>query len=236
MPLRILDSHIHLWPSTATSSTDHGWMTPDLFLAKLHGIQEYDAATASAPVQPFGFVYVETDRYLPSTFLSINSDSSLEEQSERMRDWARAPLQELEFLRRLVEGKVQEGDGASKEDGERLKGLVIWAPFNLPSELFEIYLGLARQKLGEDAWKHVVGFRYLLQGRRAEQVRSIIGDTDFISNVRVACEKGPKRLAFDVGVDAHRDGIETLEAVSKLIEGVEEGVNFVLSKSFHLLS
>lgn len=73
--------------------------------------------------------------------------------------------------------------------------------------------------------------RYLLQGRTAEEVKRIIGNEYFVANVKEACEKGPRRLAFDVGIDAHRDGIEALEAVSKLIEDVEEGVNFVLSKS-----
>lgn len=71
--------------------------------------------------------------------------------------------------------------------------------------------------------------RYLLQGRTAEEVRSVIGNQWFVGNVKLACEQGERRLAFDVGVDAHRDGVEALEAVAALIEGVEEGVNFVLS-------
>lgn len=161
MAPRILDSHIHLWPSTATSSKDHGWMNPDLFLAKRHGIQEYDAATSSAPVQPVGFVYVETDRYLASPVPDINNDDGPEVQETKLKEWARAPLQELEFLRRVVTGELQEGDGACKEDGGKVKGLVIWAPFHLASGLFGRYMKVARQTLGEEAWGRVVGFRYV---------------------------------------------------------------------------
>lgn len=80
-----------------------------------------------------------------------------------------------------------------------------------------------------------VAGRYLLQGRSAEDVKSIIGNEWFVANVKEACEKGERRLAFDVGIDAHRDGIEALEAISKLIEGVGEGVKFVLSMTPFLL-
>ncbi|KAL5378170.1 hypothetical protein DPSP01_009282 [Paraphaeosphaeria sporulosa] len=229
MPPTILDSHIHLWPSTATSSQDHAWMTPGLFLARRHGVHDYAAATAAAPVQPAGFVYVETDRYLPSASLSLDAGAGDEEVEEKLSAWARAPLEELAFLRRVVEGDVQEGDGASEGDGEQMKGLVIWAPFHVQERVFGTYLRVARERLGEKAWARVVGFRYLLQGRTADEVKSIIGNEWFVSNVKLACEKGERRLAFDVGVDAHRDGIEALEAVAALIEGVEEGVNFVLN-------
>ena len=231
-PLKILDSHIHLWPSTATSSKDHGWMTPELFLAKQHGVREYDAATRSAQVQPTGFVYVETDRYLPSATPDIDTSDSREAEVEKLRAWARAPLEELAFLRRVVTGEVQDGDGAEAGDGQRLKGLVVWAPFHISPELFGLYLEGARETLGAEAWKRVVGFRYLLQGRGAEDVAALIGNEHFVGNVKTACEKGERRLAFDVGVDAHRDGIEALEAVTSLIEKTGEGVNFVLSEYF----
>ncbi|KAJ4292753.1 L-rhamnono-gamma-lactonase [Kalmusia sp. IMI 367209] len=225
---KILDSHIHLWPSTATSPTDHSWMTPGFPLAKQHGITEYDAATASAPI-PSAFIYVETDRHLPSSTPSLSPSDSPSAKAEKIKTWARAPLEELAFLGRLVTGALRDGDGANPGDAPRLKGLVIWAPFHLPSELFSIYLRLAGETLGEEALARVVGFRYLLQGRSADEVKAIIGNEWFAGNVRSACGLGKKSLAFDVGVDAHRDGIETVEAVAGLVEGVEEGVNFVLN-------
>ncbi|KAF1971639.1 hypothetical protein BU23DRAFT_569800 [Bimuria novae-zelandiae CBS 107.79] len=228
-PPKILDSHIHLWPSTATSSTDHAWMTPGFFLAKQHGIQEYDAATRSAPVQPAGFVYVETDRYIPSSTPDIPAEDAPEAKREKLKSWAKAPLAELAYLRRLVTGEVQEGDGAGEGDGQRAKGLVVWAPFHVSGELFEVYLELAREVLGQQAWGRVVGFRYLLQGRSAEEVKGIIGNAWFVKNIKTVCEKGERRRAFDVGVDAHRDGVETVEAVARLVEQTGEGVNFVLN-------
>ncbi|KAL5407251.1 hypothetical protein PMIN04_011773 [Paraphaeosphaeria minitans] len=234
MPPTILDSHIHLWPSTATSPKDHAWMTPGLPLAKRHGVQDYAAATAAAPVRLAGFVYVETDRHVPSASVDLRPGSSLGEGDveAELRAWARAPLEEFAFLRRVVEGRVQEGDGARGDDGAMLKGMVIWAPFHVQEEVFGTFLRLARDVLGEEAWARVVGFRYLLQGRTAEEVKSIIGNERFVRNVKFACGKEERRLAFDVGIDAHRDGIEALEAVVALIEGVEEeeGVNFVLSE------
>ncbi|KAL5401668.1 hypothetical protein PMIN03_011308 [Paraphaeosphaeria minitans] len=233
MPPTILDSHIHLWPSTATSPKDHAWMTPGLPLAKRHGVQDYAAATAAAPVRLAGFVYVETDRHVPSASVDLRPGSSLGEGDveAELRAWARAPLEEFAFLRRVVEGRVQEGDGARGDDGAMLKGMVIWAPFHVQEEVFGTFLRLARDVLGEEAWARVVGFRYLLQGRTAEEVKSIIGNERFVRNVKFACGKEERRLAFDVGIDAHRDGIEALEAVVALIEGVEEeeGVNFVLN-------
>jgi L-rhamnono-1,4-lactonase len=80
------------------------------------------------------------------------------------------------------------------------------------------------------------GGRYLLQGRTAAEVQSIIGNEWFFANVREACEKGDRRLSFDVGIDAHRDGVAALEAVVPLIEGVGDGVNFVLSTAPPFLS
>lgn len=164
MSPRILDSHIHLWPSTATSSDDHAWMTPGLFLAKRHGVSDYAAATAAgtAQQQPAGFVYVETDRYLPSASLSVAADASAEDTEAQLRAWARAPLEELAFLKRVVEGAGAEGDGAGAEDGEKVKGLVIWAPFLVEERVFGVYLGMARRALGERAWGRVVGFRYVI--------------------------------------------------------------------------
>lgn len=231
-PPKILDSHIHLWPSTATSELDHAWMKPGFILTKRHGIQEYDAATATAAAQPAGFVYVETDRYLQfPTPRAIPPTAHPEDHALQLKIWAHAPLNECAFLRRIVTGAVQSGDGARSEDGQRLKGLVIWAPFHLPRQLFDMYLALAREKLG-DAALRIVGYRFLLQGRKAEDVVQLLADGVFAANVRRACADGVRAAAFDIGVDAHRDGVGALEAAEKLVEDVGEGVKFVLSEYF----
>lgn len=233
-PPSILDAHIHLWPSTATSPKDHTWMTsPAHPLAKQHSVAEYLSTTSSSPVPPKAFIYVETDRHLPSASppSSLLAPSLPRADLEQgLRSWARAPLEELAFLRRVVEGSVEEGDGAGRDAGEMVAGLVVWAPFHLPPGVFEAYLEVARGVLGERAWARVVGFRYLLQGRGVEEVRRLVG-VRFVENVRRACEgEGGEGRTFDVGVDAHRDGVEVLGVVEELV-GALEGVGVVLSES-----
>lgn len=229
MPPQILDSHIHLWPSTATTPTSHTWMTPSHPLSKLHSTSAYNLATSPSPTPPKAFIYVETDRHLPSPSPSISPSASREEVARELRRWAGAPLEELRFLRRLVTGELEEGDGAEEGDGERMRGVVIWGPFHLPSRIFDIYLEMAEEVLGEEAWSRVVGFRYLLQGRGEEEVRALVEGEAFRANVRGVCErKGGRGRVFDVGVDAHGWGVGSVEVAGGLVEG-EEGV-FVLGE------
>ncbi|KAF3036371.1 hypothetical protein E8E11_005018 [Didymella keratinophila] len=225
-PSRILDSHIHLWPSTATTSTDHGWMTdPSHFLVKRHGISDYKAVTASSAAGSAlaGFIYVETDRYLPSKAPNISSNASGEEVERKLREWAKAPLQELEFLRRIVEDRPQEGDGFEKGDGERMKGAVVWAPFNVSTLAFNVYLRVAEEVAGPRLWEKIVGFRYLLQGKAEGEVKSLVSNDNWVENiVTLAKGRGGKGWAFDVGVDIHRDGTDPLGAVGEMILNVRE--------------
>ncbi|PVI08340.1 hypothetical protein DM02DRAFT_665713 [Periconia macrospinosa] len=235
MQQRILDTHIHLWPSTALSTTDHTWMQPGHKLTRRHGITEYRASTSSSPFQPAGFVYVETDRHLPSLTPESSSPDTISD--EELKKWARAPLQELEFLRRVVEGSSEdlENDGFDPaSDPELVKGLVVWAPFHLPSAVFDRYLAIAEKTLGEKAWKRVVGFRYLLQGQGVEGVKTAAENAEFVGNVvKLAGMDGGKGKVFDVGADAHRDGIEAVEVVGELVEKVRKNggvkVRFVLN-------
>lgn len=243
-PSRILDSHIHLWPSTATTSKDHGWMTdPTHFLAKRHGISDYKTVTESSPASSGlqGFIYVETDRYLPAETPDLSSDASKEETEKALKEWARAPLQELEFLRRIVEDTPHEGDGFEKGDGRLLKGAVVWAPFNLSHSAFKIYLAIAESVAGPKLWGKIVGFRYLLQGKEKGEVQKLVGNSDWIENVvSLGDGREGKGWAFDVGVDIHRDGTEPLGAVGEMMQrvrkreaqkgGGSQPVRFVLSK------
>lgn len=247
-PILMLDSHIHLWPSTATTSADHGWMTdPSHFLAKRHGISDYKGVTASTPAGSAlaGFIYVETDRFLPSKTPDISSSASEMEAEEKFRAWSKAPLQELEFLRRIVEEKPQAGDGFEKGEGEKMKGAVVWAPFNVSTSAFKLYLKIAEETAGPKLWEKIVGFRYLLQGKEEGEVKSLVSNDDWIQNiVSLGNGRGGKGWAFDVGVDIHRDGTDPLGAVGEMILHVREKealhgnagkpVRFVLSKSLRI--
>lgn len=244
-PSRILDSHIHLWPSTATTSQDHGWMTdPTHFLTKQHGITDYKAVTGNSQAGSSlsGFIYVETDRFLPSKQPDIGPDAG-EEQIERvLTEWAKAPLDELRFLRRIVEESPKDGDGFEHGAGALMKGAVVWAPFHLSTSLFQKYLEIAEGIAGQTLWEKVVGFRYLLQGKKEGEVGRLVGSDAWVENVvSLGKGRGGEGWAFDVGVDVHRDGPEPLVVVGEMIRKVREQevesgsetkpVRFVLSKS-----
>jgi L-rhamnono-1,4-lactonase len=226
-PAKKLDTHIHLWPATATTTKSHTWMTPGHFLAQRHGIDEYKTAISDKKAPPYGFIYVETDRALPSRFPDISNAATLEETQEKLRVWAAAPLEELKFLRRIVESAPtgDGSDGFQPADAGMMEGMVVYAPFHLPTVQFEVYLKMARATLGEAAWDKVVGYRYLLQGRGSEDVKMLVQSADFLRNLRADEVQGK---VFDVGVDSHRDGVEVLHSTEQLV-GKVEGVKFVLS-------
>ncbi|KAF2268368.1 hypothetical protein CC78DRAFT_576379 [Lojkania enalia] len=236
-PQKLLDTHVHLWPSTSTSPTHHPWMTPGHPLAKQQSISEYKAATSTSPIQPSGFIYVETDRYLPSPSPSFPPNpASSEEVAAKLKAWAKEPLEELKFLRRIVEGQPAAVDGFEEPDAQLMKGAVIWAPFHLPTPLFTHYLQIAEEVCGPWLWSKVVGFRYLLQGIKDEGfLRELVLGENWLGNV-LRLREGRGRT-FDVGVDAHAGGLWQVEVVKDMIckirgmEGLgEEGrVGFVIN-------
>jgi hypothetical protein len=187
-------------------------MTPDHQLAKPHGVTEYLAAARDPALA--GFVYVETDRYLPSYVPE-------EEGEDALREWAKEPLEEVGFLRGIVE--------TGGKEAALMKGCVLFAPFHLPHAQFQAYLRLAEGAAGPELWKRVVGFRYLLQGKGDGQVAKLVGSEHWLQNV-VSLEQG--RWVFEVGVDCHRDGTAGLEAVEEMIREIRKRqgyVRFVLS-------
>ncbi|KAF2033116.1 NAD(P)-binding protein [Setomelanomma holmii] len=227
-PAVFLDSHIHLWPDphTSTPTTSYSWMQPDHFLAKAHEIPEYLSVTSPKPA---GFVYVETDRYLPSPTPNISSDAGDEGVKKELGIWAKEPLEEIRFLKGVAEG----------ENGDLMKGVVLWAPFNISPALFQAYLHVAENVAGLQLWARVVGFRFLLQGKKEGEVAALVKSEDWIQNVVSLGEgRGGMGWAFDVGVDVNRDGELGLEDVREMIREVrrrEEGsrrgrnVKFVLT-------
>ncbi|KAF2182536.1 hypothetical protein K469DRAFT_690664 [Zopfia rhizophila CBS 207.26] len=249
-PSNLLDTHIHLWPGTSVSPTNHGWMTPGHQLAKCHGISDYMSTTQrTSLVQPSGFVYVETDRYLPSPAPSISSQEveAIKTQNEgvegkarkKLEQWAHEPLEELKFLRRVVEGTPSEGDGFKVGDGEKMKGCVIWAPFHLPAPLFDLYLSIVEEVAGKKMWERVVGFRYLLQGIKEEaEMRKVVKSPDWLANLLALRKgRGGKGWTFDIGIDAHSGGVWQVEVAADMVEKIrkEEGdgrdgrVKFILN-------
>lgn len=216
-------------------------MTEGHQLAKRHGIEDYKAITKP---KPEGFVYVETDRYLPSTSPEIDAAASAEEQRRQLAEWAKEPLEEIKFLRRIVQGTPEEGDGFDAADGALLKGAVIWAPFHLPAPLFSTYLDLAEQTSGPALWQRIVGFRYLLQGKAEGEVKRLVESEDWLNNILALRHgRGGKGWAFDVGIDTNRDGVEQVEHVGAMIDSVRRReasanqhghVRFVLSMFYHI--
>jgi len=216
-------------------------MSPGHHLAKRHGISDY--LTITSP-QPSGFIYVETDRYLPSVEPpSINESDNDEDVKAKLRTWAKEPLEELCFLARIVEGKPEEGDGFVESEAKKMKGCVIYAPFHCTPRVFKAYLDVAREVAGPKLWQYVKGFRYLLQGKGDGVVAKMLQESEesWIQNLCALkrLEGGCEAWCFDVGVDTHRDGEEPMKAVGKLIaglrqyeekEGHENRVKFVLSK------
>ncbi|KAF2649360.1 hypothetical protein K491DRAFT_610975 [Lophiostoma macrostomum CBS 122681] len=229
--LKLLDSHIHLWPETSTSSKNHAWMSPGHLLATRHGILDYNNGTLGSSTQPSGFVYVETDRYLPSdtpdidqnTVTKIAKDNQIKDRArQKLQEWAHEPLEELRFLRRIIEGTPQDGDGCDSGQGEKMAGCVIWAPFHLPTELFDLYLHIAEHVSGPQLWQKVVGFRYLLQGiREEENLRDLLESRSWLDNIlRLRGGRNGKGRAFDIGVDAHSGGIWQLEAAADMVDRI----------------
>lgn len=160
---------------------------------------------------------------------------------EGLKEWAKAPLEELRFLKRVVEGRPEEGDGFMSDEGRWLKGAVVWAPFHLPESWFQIYLNIAESVAGPMLWERVVGFRYLLQGKEEGEVTKLVGSDEWVENiVSLSNGRGGKGWVFDVGVDIHRDGPGPMEDVGDMIGRVREReakngsgnkpVRFVLSK------
>jgi L-rhamnono-1,4-lactonase len=115
-PKRIIDSHVHLWPQSASNEGGHVWMTPGMQLAKQHILPDYYQASQqnsneSDDVTIDGVVYVETDRRYDSP-------------SGDLARWAKNPLDEVKFVRSIVEG------GYGERDSRMLQGIVLWAPMN----------------------------------------------------------------------------------------------------------
>ena len=208
MTRTIIDSHIHLWPKETSNEDGHAWMTPGMPLAKPHLLSNYRQAArqernSETNVTVEGVVYVETD---------VRYDTP----NGSIMDWAKGPLDEIRFLRSVIEGHY------ANEDSPMLLGLVPWAPMNQPTTVLEEYLDLAEQIAGIQTWKRVRGFRFLLQfiHHQAEFEQLVFGDA-FIANLKLLGSRG---FSFDIGVDQRSGGSWQLEAVGKAMKMAQQDV------------
>lgn len=219
---RIVDSHVHLWPMSASNNDSHAWMNPGERLARQYSIDDYKLAAGVSDPTRIELVYVETDRRIKP--------------GDRVQDWALEPLQEIAFLRRIVEGDASLGEGFTDRDSLLLKGIVAWAPLNKGVQGFEEYIQEAKRTAGQPTWDRVKGFRFLLQGIKDQ---TTFQDIVKSQEVRDILKSFGKTWSFDVGVDQRQGGVWQLEMVAELIESVstdsKNEVFFVLSKCVSIL-
>ncbi|KAK4679098.1 L-rhamnono-gamma-lactonase [Podospora pseudoanserina] len=197
MSIPIIDSHIHLWNEAEAPS--HNWYASDSPLATRHSIAEYREATSSSASQLSGFIYIEADRK--------NDDS---------KDWSE-PLNELAWMRRIIEGKPQEGEGHTADNAKLCLGIIPWAPIASGLPKLKEYIATVEEQAGEAAWAKVKGFRYLLQDKPNKTGLT----EEFIDGLKLLGEKG---WVFDAGVDQHRRGRVQLEELVEIIDRAHDGV------------
>ncbi|SMQ45441.1 unnamed protein product [Zymoseptoria tritici ST99CH_1A5] len=207
-PTRIIDSHVHLWPESMSNEDGHAWMKPGMPLARQHILSDYYEASEQngehdTNVIVEGIVYVETD-------------VKYEKPSGDLSAWAKGPLDEIIFLRAIVEGNYGE------RDSRMLLGIVAWAPMDQPPAVLEEWLVLAEQTAGPQTWARVKGFRFLLQAitDKVEFEKLVLG-ADFVENLKILGRRG---FSFDVGVDQNSGGVWQLEAISKAMKRAHEDV------------
>lgn len=200
--LPIIDSHIHIYPSSEVDTL--AWAKPDHPLYGQRSVAEFKAATASCP-SLLGFVFVETDR-----------KNNLETGAADGSGWE-GPLQEIRWLRRVALGLPREGEGHTPDDKKLCLGIIPWAPLPSGPAALERYLARAEEEAGAEAWAKVKGFRYLLQ----DKPDGTMLQQDFIDSLKLLGRRG---FVFEVGVDQHRRGRKQLDELVELVDRVHDGV------------
>ncbi|GAB7341960.1 hypothetical protein MBLNU457_g0260t1 [Dothideomycetes sp. NU457] len=210
-PLKIIDSHIHLWPASAANTAGHSWMSPDFILTKQHLLADYFAASDPQSQKPEyevqGVVYIETDRTL------------LSPEGRSLSEWAAQPLEEIRFLRSIVEGEYGE------RDSRTFLALIPWAPMDQGVAVFEGWLKLAEETAGPKTWERVKGFRFLLQAIVDEcKFRDLVLSDDFVQILR-SFRTEDRDFVFEVGINQHEGGVWQMEALAEMLKRVNAGVS-----------
>jgi L-rhamnono-1,4-lactonase len=189
-------------------------------MAPMNNIGDYLGIVKSQQLPNYttdGFVWIETDAK------SFGGGATVDK-------WASAQLNELSYLKGIVEGTSTGGALTVTTNGNLMKGIVPWAPIDRGVEGFQEYLKAAEQKAGKETWSRVKGFRFLLQNIFSEAKFKTL--TEDPKTIKVLQSFGDK-YSFDVGVDTHRAGPWQLERVASLIDAVSASskTKFILSKS-----
>lgn len=202
---KIIDSHVHLWPLETANEDGHTWMPPGMPIAKAQLPADYLAATKSdgQGSNVHGLVFIETDiRY--------------ETSEDDIPVWAKGPLDEITFIRRIVDGEY------GPEANRLLVAIVPWAPIDQETTVFQQYLDLAESRAGEATWTRIKGFRFLLQAiLEEEKFQSLVFSKGFIDNLRLLGRRG---LSFDVGADQRSGGIWQLELMAEAMKLAHDSV------------
>lgn len=198
----IVDSHIHLYPSSELHTL--AWLTPNSGnpLDRQHSVSDYLSAVTPPSLTPQsslrGFVFVETDR----------------KHDLLTQDFA-SPLLEISWISRIAQGLPRPGEGHSASHAPLVLGIVPWAPLPLGPQVLDKYISQAVEVAGPSATL-IRGFRYLVQDKPPETMLS----ADFISSLR---RLGEQDYVVDVGVDLHRQAWQGPELIS-MIRAAHSGI------------
>lgn len=212
--MEIVDSHIHLYPGAEVESL--AWCTEGHPLQGQHSVEEYLEATKDlrtvSPHKMRGFIFIETDR-----------KSHLETEA----GWDE-PLRELDWIRRVVDGRPRSGEGHTSQHAQMCLGVVLWAPLPSGADALQRYMNRVQDRAG-NMLPLVKGFRYLVQDKPPGTMLT----GTFIESLRWMGRSG---FAFDLGVDARSGGIWQLKEAIEMIETAHDGlpndqkVRIVISK------
>ncbi|KAI4269491.1 MAG: hypothetical protein LQ337_007246 [Flavoplaca oasis] len=198
----IVDSHVHLYPGAEAESL--AWCTEGHPLYSQHSVEDYLEATKDLKTvyshKLRGFIFVETDR---------------KSHTETETGW-KEPLRELEWIRRVVDGKPRSGEGHTSQHAQLCLGVVLWGPLPSGPDVMQRYLNRVQGRAGS-MFSLVNGFRYLVQ----DKPRGTMLDGNFIASLRWMGQSG---FAFDLGIDTRSGGIWQLEEAAAMIEKAHDGV------------
>ncbi|CAK7201163.1 L-rhamnono-gamma-lactonase [Sporothrix eucalyptigena] len=206
-PPFIVDSHIHLWDTDALDGL--AWLKPGDQLYRPSTVREYVNAVNNQPDKEesaedkdgedeppsgprVGYIFIECDR-----------------KNNNGEDWT-GPLEEVAFLRRVVEAEAEAATSATSTQA-RCLAIVPWAPIPSGPEALERYLEKVEETAGPVVWPRIRGFRYLVQ----DKPHGTMLTDNFVESLRLLGRKG---FSFDLGIDQHRRGRTQMSEAVALVE------------------
>ncbi|KAL1899872.1 L-rhamnono-gamma-lactonase [Sporothrix stenoceras] len=142
-----------------------------------------------------GYIFIECDRKN-----GTNGD-----------DWT-GPLEEVAYLRRVVEAEAEAATSATSTQA-RCLAIVPWAPVHSGPEALEKYLEKVEETAGPIVFPRIRGFRYLVQ----DKPNGTMLTDNFVESLKLLGRRG---YSFDLGVDQHRRGRTQMAEAVALVEKV----------------